>query len=83
MKQVYIVSSDVLGLIYIGTSKRKIYDFLRESENLTPTKATNYISFSQWCKWNNPAIVEVVSGSVKVQRFHINQSLLGSSNLFF
>jgi hypothetical protein len=82
VEKVYICQSDHTGIMFIGTSKKKLYVFLCSTVNYKPTRANNYITFSEILKWNNPMNVDVKSGTIRIERMYINQSLLKNSELF-
>lgn len=80
--KVYVLESDFAGIVYIGTSKQKLWNFLVSKPSLYPKTFYSYWSFSQILRLNNPCNVTLETGVYRVRLLWINKDLTTNHNLF-
>lgn len=79
---VYLISFDSLGIIFIGSSKQKVYDFFTENHKFNLTGIDSYNRFSRYLKKNGRSTFYTRSGIVNADYMPINLSMISPGSLF-
>jgi len=73
--KVYIVTSDHTNILFIGTSKKKVYEFLMSSEKFEIRTRPSYLTFTRWTTTEMPLEVDTPSGTLRIAKYNVNQPL--------
>ena len=78
----HAVTSDHTGLLFIGTSKKRVYEFLVSSLNTRPKRISSYIDFTELCRNKSVTEVECKSGLFYVHHVLSNNKIRADGSLF-
>jgi hypothetical protein len=78
----HALTSDHTGLMFIGTSKKRVYEFLVSNLSTKPKKASTYIEFAQLCQGNKITKVVCSIGVLYVYHVVSNNKIRADVDIF-
>lgn len=80
---VWVISVQLYGILFITSSKKKMWDFIIERPEIKPERISNYWTFSQVLKGKSSDSIECKSTWIIINRHRLDYPLHGLNYLKF